>query len=103
MRRCSIARLAYHYTINEWVPLTIDTAAIFAMGSPAYDMDAMDTAFPDMDAITIDMDSRFWSGGEPQLFAIGSDLKGGYFSGPNLAATLETGTVNSPRGALFAA
>lgn len=83
--------IAYDYELGEWSEIEETTAAIFTMASPAITLDSMD-GFGPLDGIAIPLDSRFWAGGEPRLAALDADFKFGFFDGPSLAATSETGS-----------
>lgn len=88
---------AYHYLIGEWSELEITTAALFSMATPGYTLDDITEAvFGDLDELTISLDSRYWSGGEPRLGALDGDLKFGFFDGAALAAISETSSTQLP-------
>ena len=81
--------LAYHINIGEWVPLSIQTAAIITMSSPGYSLDDLDQ-FGTLDTLPYPLDSRVWKGGEPRLAAVDADLKFGFVQGTSLECTLQT-------------
>lgn len=92
---------AYHYLIGEWAELELTTAALFSMATPGYTLDDItEAAFGDLDELTISLDSRYWSGGEPRLGAINGDLKFGFLDGSPLAATSETTSTDLPASTL---
>lgn len=85
---------AYHYLIGEWAEIQETTAALFSMASPGYTLDDITPElFGDLDELSISLDSRFWSGGEPRMGALNGDLKFGYLDGPSLAAISETSST----------
>lgn len=92
--------LFYNYLLDEWSTATVQTAGLFNMASPGYNSDNVDS-FGGVDEITLDVDSRFWSGGEPRLAALNGDLKFGFFDGANLAATSETGSLIDARSMMI--
>lgn len=85
---------AYHYLIDEWAEIKETMAALFSMATPGYTLDGITAAlFGSLDGLTISLDSRFWSGGEPRLAAINGNLKFAYFDGANLASISETSST----------
>jgi hypothetical protein len=51
------------------------------------------TLYSSIDAVTEPFDSRLFAGGRPTMAAFTTDNKLGYFTGQNMAATLETGDI----------
>lgn len=86
--------IAYDLRLNEFVPVTTSTTALFSMASPGYTADNA-SALGNVDTVPYGPDSRFWVGGEEGLLGINSDLKAGFFNGTNLAAEVETATLVS--------
>lgn len=85
---------AYHYLIGEWAEIEETTAALFSMASPGYTLDDITPElFGSLDDLTISLDSRFWSGGEPRLGALNGDLKFCYLDGAALQAVSETSST----------
>ena len=84
--------LVFNYRTRVYTLLDIGAHSTLHYSKPsAFDMDSMDTAYPSMDDIGIDMDSAFWLGGEEQLGVIkDSDKKYYTFSGAALTGVIET-------------
>lgn len=88
--------LGYAWTLDRWIPpLTVDTAYIFAIGSPSWTLDSMD-GFGPLDGIDIPLDSRFWDGGQPLFAAFDGNRKLSIFDGDAMAASITSATNNSP-------
>lgn len=87
--------IGYSWQFDKWFHWSVQTASLSRIATPGYNLDAMDD-FGALDAISIALDDRFWQGGQPVFAALDADLKFATFSGAALAATLETGFVNSP-------
>lgn len=88
---------AYHYLIGEWSELAFSTSALFSMASPGYTLDDITEAlFGDLDSLTVSLDSRFWSGGEPRLGALDENYKFGFLDGSSLASISETSSTQLP-------
>lgn len=85
--------LDYNYILDEWLPGTEQTVAIFRMATPGYVLDGLDT-FGALDAwSSYPLDSDFWQGGNnPVQSGLNAASKFGFFDGPAAAATLETNT-----------
>lgn len=84
--------LAFDIDTKEWVPLSMQTAALVALASPGYTLDDLDV-FGDLDHLPYPLDSRVWKGGEPRIGAFSADFKFGFLEGNNLECTLETGAI----------
>lgn len=88
----------YDIRLQEFVPVTEATEAIFTTATAGYTMEELD-AFGDMDSVALNahsLDDRFWFGGSPQLGGVDENGIVGYFAGPALAATFETCTTEMP-------
>ena len=58
--------------------------------SKGYTIDTLDSVTSDIDALPFSLDSTQWTGGVPALAAFNASHKTVYFTGDNLAATIET-------------
>lgn len=91
--------IGYHWQLDEWFTATVNTTALARIATPGYVLDSMDP-FGVLDSITTLLDDRFWQGGAPLLSAIDSNFKFATFSGPPMAATLQSYTTNNPFNSL---
>lgn len=92
--------LDYNWVLNEFIPGSQETQAIFRIASPGYTLEGLD-AIDDLDALTFSLDSAAWKGEQPALGGLDVDGKAGFFDGDNLEASLETATVVSPTNDLI--
>lgn len=82
--------IAYDYELGEWSEIEAQTMALFTLAGPALTLEAMDVIYGPLDSITIPLDSRAFSGGEPRLAALDASGKFGFFDGFPLEAVSET-------------
>jgi hypothetical protein len=83
--------LDYNWVLDEFIPGSQNTAAIFRAASPGYTLEGLD-ALGTMETLTFSLDSPAYQGSAPVLGGLDSASKFGFFAGDNLAATLETAT-----------
>lgn len=82
--------IVYNYEIDRWTLLEVETEEMLRSLSLGYTMDGLDV-FGTMDGMTqISLDSRSWVGGLLSLSGFNSDHEMGDFTGPNLAASMDT-------------
>lgn len=86
--------IGYNWAFNKWFTLTVETAYLAYLATPAVTWDAYG-ASTTWDTEDITWDSRALSGGQPLFGALNGSYKFGTFSGSYLAATLETATFDS--------
>ena len=84
--------LCYDWSLDRWSELEVDTYILSRLATASLSMDG--GADPeDMDLPGLpSLDSFFYRAGSPVLSAVGTDLKLSTMEGPNLPATLETGS-----------
>lgn len=85
--------LAFNYSPNSlyrWSYAEVETEILVRNLSEGYTMDSMDTYNSNLDAITISLDSRFWTGGNAILSGFSSSHKLASFTGEALDAVIET-------------
>jgi hypothetical protein len=66
---------------------------VVSFATPGVSIDGMDAFYASIDAATIPFDSRAFLGGKPTIGAFNTDNELSFFSGENLAATVETATL----------
>ena len=91
-----IPNLIYCYNIAEkkWSEIEKDHDLIMRALTTGFTLDTLDTIGTDIDdtgPFPFSFDSSAYTGGLSRLAAFGTDKKLSYFSGDNLAATMETG------------
>jgi hypothetical protein len=74
----------------------VDAEAQFwaALSVPGKTLEELNTDYPNLDAMTVSLDSRQFLGGRPTLGAVNSSGKLALLSGPNMAATLRISAVH---------
>tara|TARA_R110000787_G_scaffold102836_5_gene209024 strand:+ start:1208 stop:2704 length:1497 start_codon:yes stop_codon:yes gene_type:complete len=90
--------IIYNWETKQWSTAKVDASLIFRDISVAYTLDQLDS-FGNIDTLADSLDSRIWIGGNILLSVFDSSNKLARFTGPNKAATLETGEVSG--GTLF--
>ena len=86
-------RVICHDILNQerpWSEATLQTSCIFQGSSPGTTLADLATLYTTLSGIPYPLGSRVWLGGAPGLAAFDSLNKLGFFSGPNLAATVQT-------------
>ncbi len=84
--------LVYNWTLDRWSRCEVNVEAIYAGISQAgYTLDGLDAVSSSLDGLAFSLDSPVWTG-VGRLFLAGFDTSHrlGYFSGVNMAATVET-------------
>jgi len=85
--------LAYNYSPNaayRWSYGEIETECLTRSLSEGYTAETLESYNSSLDAITISLDSRYWTGGNIYLSAFNNDHKLCTFTGDPLDATIET-------------
>lgn len=86
--------LDYNWVLDEFIPGSQNTAAIFRAASPGYTLEGLD-ALGTLETLSFSLDSPAYQGSAPVLGGLDSANKFGFFAGDNLAATLETATTHT--------
>lgn len=82
--------MVYNYEIDRWTVLEMEVEDLLRSYSLGYTMDQLDV-FGTMESMPqISLDSRAWVGGLLTLSGFDSEHKLGNFTGPNLAASMDT-------------
>lgn len=82
--------LTYNYEIDRWSLQQLEVEDLLRSYSTGYTMDGLDV-FGDMESMPqISLDSRTWTGGLLNLSGFTPEHKLANFSGPNLAASMDT-------------
>lgn len=88
-----MAILGYNYRLDRWCYSDTAVVDIAALATPGLTIDGLDDLFDTIDDIDIPHNSRIFTGGRPTLAGFNENFELGWFSGDNLAATLETAQV----------
>lgn len=84
----------FHWPSDRWARFELDLEFVYAAQSQSgYTLDTLDTPMPSIDGVPqISLDSPIWSGsGRVVLGGFNTLHKQGFFSGPALAVTVDTG------------
>ena len=87
--------LVYNYVTNRASIIHINLEYILSLFTTGTDLDTMGATYPDLDALTISLDSPIWAGGSLLFGGFNSDHKEGFFTGDNLQAILETAEMQN--------
>lgn len=91
--------VVYDRAINRWSQIEQDVELLWSAGGIGFTLESLSTANPDLDAMTVSLDSNRWKGGAAILGAFDSDYKSGSFDGSPMAACLTTKEVEISSGA----
>lgn len=91
--------LIYHWASNRWSRVEgLDIEYIKRMNTGAYTLDGLDALFASLDAVTPNLDSPFWVGGQFLFSAFNNSHRLARFAGSAMAATVETPEVQLGKG-----
>jgi hypothetical protein len=92
--------IGYNWQFKKWFTLTLQTTYLGFSAQTAQTWDALDASIT-WDNYDYAWDGRFLQGGQPIFGAMNADFKFGYFTGDNMAATIETAIQDSPVSTLI--
>jgi hypothetical protein len=92
--------LFYHWPTGQWSKANITHEILYASATQSsYTLESLDSLSGSIDALVFSLDSRFYTGaGRLLLSGFDSSHRQGFFSGSNLAATVETGDTQLTPG-----
>ena len=82
--------IIYNWALGRWSYVDANYEFIFRALTFGYTLDSLDTTGYNLDTLPFSLDSRIWTGGSIILAAFDSNHKLGYFTGANLAPTVQT-------------
>ena len=82
--------LAYNWVLRKWTIIEQEVEFLMRFLSSGYTLDSLDAIEPDLDAMTISLDSDYWKGGVLNVAGFDSSHQLGTFSGTAKAATVRT-------------
>lgn len=85
--------LVYNPRTKQYTLIDLDVACLCNIHSSSTLLDAMDTLYPTLDAITIPFDSPFWKGSQVLFGGVTTGGKLFDFTGAALTGTIETGEI----------
>jgi len=78
----------YNWELDRWTTSTPNAEGVFSGFTTSTDLETLAVTYPDLDAMTISLDSPRWSGGSPRLYVVQSQEVGTFY-GDRLEATFE--------------
>jgi len=91
--------LIHSWITGRWSRAEVDLELLSRDLSKGYTLDALDSVASSLDALPFPLDSRAYAGGKILLAAFDPTHKLGYFTGANLAASIETSEAAISPGA----
>lgn len=83
--------IGYAWQMDQWVDLKVGTlTGLGEAATPGETMESLATTYPNLDEMTISLDSARFLGGRPVFAGFTEDYKLGFFDGAALEAILET-------------
>lgn len=89
----SYNRLGYDWQLDRWCTSDLQIGEMVALSTPGITWDGLDLLYATIDAVDEPYDSRVFTGGRPTFATFTTDNKLAYFTGTNLAATIDTAEV----------
>lgn len=84
--------IVYNWATERWgPPIELDHESLGISGTVATDMDGLDAQYPNLDLMSISLDSPYWSGGNRFLAAFDASHRLSLFAGASMAAEARTG------------
>lgn len=85
--------LLYHWPTGQWSKVSVEHELVYSgLTQSGYTIDGLDALSGTIDGLPYPVDSRFYAGdGILLLSGFNTDHEQGFFTGTNLAATIETG------------
>jgi hypothetical protein len=92
--------LIYDWRLQRWTEAETSVHALLGAATPGYTLEALSTLYPVLEDVPASLDSRIWSGGAPVIASFDTSFKLAFFTGPALAATLETAEIGATDGSM---
>ncbi|RVI91823.1 hypothetical protein [Sinorhizobium meliloti] len=86
-------RIGYDWQLDRWCTTDVQVSEMVALSTPGITWDGLDLLYSTIDAVDEPYDSRVFTGGRPTFATFTADNKLAYFTGSNLAATIDTAEV----------
>jgi hypothetical protein len=93
--------ICFDIKLKEWSHAELSASLLFTAAAPGYTLEGLNTDYPNIDAMTISLDSPIWQGGAPVVGAYDSAFKLALMAGPNLAATVKSAKFQPIPGRRF--
>ncbi|HEU5115648.1 MAG TPA: hypothetical protein VFT74_03145, partial [Isosphaeraceae bacterium] len=82
--------LVYNWSLDRWSLLEFECETIFRALSFGFNLDTLDNTGYNVDTLPVSLDSRVWTGGKVLMASFDTSHKLNYFTGDNLAPTVDT-------------
>lgn len=83
----------YNWVLDRASTLEMSFNGLFSGFDSGLSLEALSALYPDLDDMTISLDSPIFAGGDPRFYVVGPDNTVGALTGPNMAAAVETGWI----------
>ena len=83
-------QIVYDWVLEKWSIRDEPITDLFRFISVGFSLEDLDSISASLDTLPVSLDSPFWQGGKASLGGFTTDFRLGFFTGPNLEATLET-------------
>ena len=93
--------LIYNWPTQKWSTVDLDTEHLFSTLTEGYTLDTLDNVSSSVDALVFSLDSRVWTGGNPQFSAFNRSHVMAHFTATALDAVFETGERENAPGQFF--
>jgi hypothetical protein len=88
----------YNWVLDRWSIIEHPVSIVFSGFSRSLTLEEVGALYPNLDAMTISLDSNVFKGGNPLFYSFDSAFRLGTFGGSPMDATLETGDIEVTPG-----
>jgi len=92
--------IGYDPVLDRFFPLSVSGEYLLGVSQPGITLESLDTISTSIDALTLTLDA-YATSVQPQIAAFDASHKLGYFTGPNLEATMESAEQGTDGERLF--
>lgn len=89
----SYRRIGYDWQLDRWCTTNVQVSEMVALSTPGITWDGLDLLYATIEDVDEPYDSRVFTGGRPTFATFTADNRLAYFTGANLAATIDTAEV----------
>ena len=93
--------IIYNWPTSRWSTVDLDTQCLFSTLTEGYTLDGLDDVSTNIDSLAVSLDSRIWTGGNPQFSAFNRSNILAHFNATALDAVFETGEQEHAPGQFY--
>ncbi len=86
--------LGYHWQLDRWTTIQTEQTLLVPLSTSGFTLEDIGALYPSIEDVPYSFDSYVWLGGRPTFAGFSVDGSFGFFSGSNMAVTLETALVS---------